>query len=512
MRKKDLNNLINDSFSMSTPDNLDKIKAACEKVEQLPPLPEAATKSAKRRAFRPSLVAAYASFAFLLVIGFTVGKTVYDKNNTGVVSTDNPNGKIDVPSTPAPVVTNTPAATPTSAPTPTETPAPTPATTETPETLVTSFYIDVNPSIRVDVADDLTVVSYEALNSDAAAILSDLSLTGLDVYDALNHIVISLYDHGYLQDSTDTMLISVDEDSIVVETSSEGVANISNPSVTPEITNVPKPTVTPTEEEQEFKTRTSETLLGYILNDVNSIISDVVPECTVVGQTIHGDKVKEEAEENNVSVGKMWFIESIVDSSDTYTADDYENLAENSIKSLGEMVINFGLESFFNIINGNDRNNEDDNKENHSHDGDDFHNKIKEDINETKEKIKEKINESNEKIKDNINNATEKANEGANDVTNEAIDEVNDVTNEVIDEVNDLTNDVIDEVNDVTNEVIDGVNDVTNEVIDGVSDLTNEIINGINDLTNDIFGGQNPAPTDSPKGGIEDWFSGWFNR
>ena len=70
--------------------------------------------------------------------------------------------------------------------------------------------IDVNPSIELQVNKKEKIVKWQALNDDAKEILKDMDFKGVDIDIALNAIIGSMVTKGYLDDLSNSILISVD--------------------------------------------------------------------------------------------------------------------------------------------------------------------------------------------------------------------------------------------------------------------------------------------------------------
>lgn len=74
--------------------------------------------------------------------------------------------------------------------------------------------LDVNPSIQLQVNRKEKVLSAEALNEDAQVILEGMDLKGTQLNVAVNAIVGSLLQHGYLDRLSSAILISVEDNDI----------------------------------------------------------------------------------------------------------------------------------------------------------------------------------------------------------------------------------------------------------------------------------------------------------
>ena len=72
-----------------------------------------------------------------------------------------------------------------------------------------TVYLDVNPSIRLELNRRNRVLDAVAENADGERILNGMDLTGTDVEVALNALLGSMYQQGYLSPTKDTVLLSV---------------------------------------------------------------------------------------------------------------------------------------------------------------------------------------------------------------------------------------------------------------------------------------------------------------
>lgn len=72
--------------------------------------------------------------------------------------------------------------------------------------------LDVNPSISLTVDTEEKIVSAEGLNEDGNLILDGMDLSGVDMTVALNAIVGSMLQKGYLSDLQNAILVSVEND------------------------------------------------------------------------------------------------------------------------------------------------------------------------------------------------------------------------------------------------------------------------------------------------------------
>ncbi len=72
-----------------------------------------------------------------------------------------------------------------------------------------SVYLDVNPSVTLDVNRLGKVISAEAENEDGRIILDNMNLQNTDVDVAMNALLGSMVKHGYLSHTQNTLLLSV---------------------------------------------------------------------------------------------------------------------------------------------------------------------------------------------------------------------------------------------------------------------------------------------------------------
>ena len=159
-------------------------------------------------------------------------------------------------------------------------------------------YLDVNPSVELSVNTENKVAGCSAINEDAEKILIGLNLENVDMNTALNAIIGAMYMGGYLSADSNSILVSV-----------EGK---------------------------------DDARADAVLTDVSDKISKVFEgsalECEIVAQKIAvDDNLSKRAEENGVSVGKMHFVDKMVEEFDEINVEDAKNLLNMSIGELGTM-------------------------------------------------------------------------------------------------------------------------------------------------------------------------------
>ncbi len=167
-----------------------------------------------------------------------------------------------------------------------------PSVSQTSETFI---YIDVNPSIELQVSGDGTVIKCVAGNDDAKSILKGSNFKGAEINEAIYDVLELLQVNGYLSGDTDSILVSVD------------------------VTD---------------KSKISDMLLK-ITKKINSVLENAGIECSIIAQEVEAsDELKQRAKENGVSVGKMHLVEKMVAGLDSFNNDDAKELSKLSINEL----------------------------------------------------------------------------------------------------------------------------------------------------------------------------------
>jgi len=257
VKKRDLKQRLTDAFAQETPNLCDSILASCKQEEQLP----ADTPADAPASPRPSLldkflswqlplrrVAAAALCLVLFLSGFSVGLLLPEKEKH--------------------------------------------ASPLAPETFI---YLDVNPSIELQMDGENKVVKCLAGNEDATSVLADLKLEGVDMQTALSAVVGAMYMSGYLTGDANSILVSVDG-------------------------------------KDESSTNA---YLFDITEKINAVFEKSGMECSIIAQGLDvDDELRQKAEENGVSVGKMHLVDKMVQGIEGYDTEDASDLAHMSIKEL----------------------------------------------------------------------------------------------------------------------------------------------------------------------------------
>ena len=145
--------------------------------------------------------------------------------------------------------------------------------------------IDVNPSLELKVNKQNEVREVVANNDDAESVLQDMDLVGSDINVAVNALIGSMVQLGYLDDLSNSILISVDGEN-------------------------------------------SEALRVELLDNLN--IGD---DYSVVSQEI-SDNYSDLATEYNISEGKVQLINQVIASNPIHTFDELAGLSINELNLL----------------------------------------------------------------------------------------------------------------------------------------------------------------------------------
>lgn len=157
--------------------------------------------------------------------------------------------------------------------------------------------IDVNPSIELSTNKKNKVISINAKNKDANIILEDMELINVDLNIAVNAIIGSMLKHGYLQDDENTILISVSN-------------------------------------KKEAKAKQ---IQNKIEKDFVDSLKIVDKRATFIKQKVSKSNALEKlADELNISIGKLQFINQILELDDTLDINILAGMSMNELKALAQ--------------------------------------------------------------------------------------------------------------------------------------------------------------------------------
>ena len=153
--------------------------------------------------------------------------------------------------------------------------------------------LDVNPSLSMTVSSKERVLSVTPFNQDAEVILGDMDLTGTDLDVAVNALIGSMLQNGYLSDIQNAILVSV-------------------------------------ENQDAAK---SAQLQQHLTDTINSVFQGGSLEAAVLSQTVtESADLNALAQQYGISVGKAALIQTIVDGS--HGTKTFESLVGLSINEL----------------------------------------------------------------------------------------------------------------------------------------------------------------------------------
>ncbi|MBE6631773.1 MAG: cell wall protein [Ruminococcaceae bacterium] len=239
MTEKDIEKKLNDAVSKAVPDVLGSILEECRSEKGKVMLVNTETKKKKISFKKIVSIAA----ALTLVAGLAFGVTLYNKNNA-----------VD-----------------------------------------SVILFDVNPSIELDVNKNERVLSVTANNAEAKTVIGDMDFKGSDLDLAVNAIIGSMLRHGFIDELSNSILISVDNED-------------------PE---------------------KSSALQKKLSEEVNKLLSGSF-EAAVLSQTLsHTPEDERLAKEYDISEGKAQLISGIINADSRYT---FETLAPLSINELNLLL------------------------------------------------------------------------------------------------------------------------------------------------------------------------------
>ena len=166
-------------------------------------------------------------------------------------------------------------------------------------TVDTSIYLDVNPSVEIQLDGDGKVIDCIALNKDAEGVIKDLNLSGNNVNDAIKSVIGSMHQNGYITKESSSILVSVSA-------------------------------------KDDEK---SDTLLTDITKNINEVFVDTEIKCSIITQAVTvSEELQKRAEENGVSVGKMHLVDKMIEELGDVDEDDVQSFINMSIGELDKIL------------------------------------------------------------------------------------------------------------------------------------------------------------------------------
>ena len=156
--------------------------------------------------------------------------------------------------------------------------------------------LDVNPSVELKVNKNEKVISATPQNEDGTIILEGLDLEGVPVDVALNAVIGSLLQHGYVDELANSILITVEDEDV----------------------------------------QRGEKLQQELTAQADAVLSSAQINGAILSQTLqYNQELNQKAEEYGISTGKAALIQSIVDgSNNTKTFESLVGLTINDLNLL----------------------------------------------------------------------------------------------------------------------------------------------------------------------------------
>ena len=155
--------------------------------------------------------------------------------------------------------------------------------------------IDVNPSIELTLNSDDRIVDYEANDSESEMIISGMDLENTDVVVALNAIIGSMIRNGYIDELSNSILVSVQNSDINKALSLENL----------------------------------------LVKEIDDILKDSNIDGSVIGLTLSSsDSLNGVAEANGISLGKAKLITALVQANNLLNISDLAKLTINELNLL----------------------------------------------------------------------------------------------------------------------------------------------------------------------------------
>ncbi len=161
--------------------------------------------------------------------------------------------------------------------------------------------LDVNPSIEIKLSKNNTVLDVLAKNDDGELIVGDMEYKGAEVDTAVNALVSSMIENGYISELANSVLISVDGDG--------------------------------DESEAELKAK--------IVSSIEALLAQQSIDGAILSQSVEAtDEIKALSDKYGVTVGKVQLISKIVSTSDMYKFEELVQLSINELNLISKNAEN----------------------------------------------------------------------------------------------------------------------------------------------------------------------------
>ena len=162
--------------------------------------------------------------------------------------------------------------------------------------------IDVNPGVEIVTNKKNKVLEVQSTNQDGAAVIDGMNLKNTELKVAVNALIGSMVQKGYIQNDNTGILVTVRNDN----------------------------------EDKANKVK------AEVLNDINTALSTNSVQATVINQTVKTTvDAKKFAAENNISIGKAVFVLNLASKD---TSLDAKELAKMKVSEIASLVVQKGID------------------------------------------------------------------------------------------------------------------------------------------------------------------------
>ena len=162
--------------------------------------------------------------------------------------------------------------------------------------------IDVNPGVEIVTNKKNKVLEVQSTNQDGAAVIDGMNLKNTELKVAVNALIGSMVQKGYIKNDNTGILVTVRNDN----------------------------------EDKANKVK------AEVLNDINTALSTNSVQATVINQTVKTTvDAKKFAAENNISIGKAVFVLNLAAKD---TSLDAKELAKMKVSEIASLVVQKGID------------------------------------------------------------------------------------------------------------------------------------------------------------------------
>ncbi len=155
--------------------------------------------------------------------------------------------------------------------------------------------LDVNPSIQMEVNRIGRVISARALNEDAQSVIGTMDLSGATTQVAVNAVVGALYQAGYLQQETNSILVSV----------------------------------------SGRNAQRSQAVQAEVVSDIGATLNAYAVDASILAQTVtESESLNTQAADYGISAGKALLIDKILAVYPYYTEEELARFTINELNQL----------------------------------------------------------------------------------------------------------------------------------------------------------------------------------